>query len=190
MNKAVFLDKDGTINKDLGYINDPEKLELLPRSAEAVKKLNEAHFKVIVISNQAGIARGLVTENILQNIDKKLQKELLKGGAYINAIYYCPHHPEHGLYPYKKACECRKPHTGLVEQAVSDHSIDLKQSYFVGDKLSDVQTGKAVKVKTVHVLTGKGKKQREEKDYERNKPDFEAEDLLDAVNWILKDEKK
>jgi len=189
MNKAAFLDKDGTINEDVGYLDDPNKLVLLPRAAEAIKRLNEHGFKVIIISNQSGIAKGILTEDILQTIDKKLQKELLKLGAYVDAIYYCPHHPEHGLYPYKKVCQCRKPHPGLVKRAEKEHNIDLKSSYFVGDKLSDIETGKAVGIKTILVLTGKGKETKQEQGFSENKPDYEAPDLFHAVNWIIEDRK-
>lgn len=117
MNKAVFLDRDGTIVEDVGYMNSPEQIQFIPGSIEAIKILNEAGYKVVVISNQAGVARGLVTEDMLQTIDKTLHKWILNGGAHLDGIYYCPHHPEHGVYPYKQACECRKPHPGLIKKS-------------------------------------------------------------------------
>ena len=186
MNKAVFLDRDGTINEDIGYLNHPSQLKLLPKSAEAIKLLNEAGFKIITISNQSGVARGILTEDMLQTIDKKLQKEVLKGGGYIDGMYYCPHHPEHGVYPYKLECECRKPHNGLIKKASKEYGIDTKISYMVGDKLSDIETGKKSGTKTILVLTGKGKKASESKEIKELEPDHIAKNLYDAVKWILK----
>jgi len=189
MNKAVFLDKDGTINEDIGYINHPDQIKLLPRSADAIKLFNEAGYKVIIISNQSGIARGMLSEDMLQSIDKKLQKEVLKGGGYIDGIYYCPHHPEHGVYPYKLQCECRKPHNGLIKKASKKHDIDLNDSVMIGDKLSDIEAGKKSGTKTVLVLTGSGKKANESKELEKMKPDYIAENLYNAAKWVLEGKK-
>jgi D-glycero-D-manno-heptose 1,7-bisphosphate phosphatase len=185
LNKAVFLDKDGTINEEANHLSHYKDLKLLPHSAEAIRLLNEAGYKVIVISNQAGIARGLFSEDMLQAIDKTLQKELLNRGAFVNAIYYCPHHPEHGCYPYRQVCTCRKPHTGLVERAAKEYNIDLKSSFFVGDHANDVKTGRNAQMKTVFVMTGHGKEEFEEVQ-KNGKPDHVAQDLLEAVKWILK----
>lgn len=189
MNKAVFLDKDGTINFDVGYLNDPSHLKLIPGSSEAIKMLNKAGFKVVVISNQSGVARGILSEDILQSVDKKLQKELLKEGAFVDAIYYCPHHPEHGVYPYRKACECRKPHNGLVKKAVKNLDIETSRSFFVGDKVSDIETGVNSGTKTVLVLTGKGRESLDREELKKIKPTHIAENLLDAAKWILSNEK-
>ncbi|MEE8638244.1 MAG: D-glycero-beta-D-manno-heptose 1,7-bisphosphate 7-phosphatase [Candidatus Margulisiibacteriota bacterium] len=182
MNKAVFLDRDGTIVEDVGYMNSPEQIQFIPGSIEAIKTLNEAGYKVVIISNQAGVARGLVTEDMLQTIDKVLHKGILNGGAHLDGIYYCPHHPEHGVYPYKQACECRKPHPGLIKRAYRDLDIDLSQSYMIGDKASDIQAGKGAGTKTVFVTSGRGK---EEKKKLKEKPDHVADNLLEAVKWIL-----
>ncbi len=182
MNKAVFLDRDGTIVEDVGYLNDPKQIAFIPGSIEAIKKLNEAGFKVVVITNQAGVARGLITEDMLQTIDKTLHKWILSGGAHLDGLYYCPHHPEHGVYPYKQTCECRKPHPGLIKRAQRDLDIDLKQSFMIGDKHSDIEAGKRAGVKTIFVLSGRG---REEEGKIKEKPDHTAKNLLEAVNWIL-----
>ena len=115
MNKAVFLDRDGTIIEDVGYLNSPDQIQFIPGSIEAIKKLNLAGFKVIVVTNQAGVARGLIAEDMLQTIDKTLAKQILSGGAHLDGIYYCPHHPDHGLYPYKQNCNCRKPNPGMLK---------------------------------------------------------------------------
>src|SRR3989338_5479575 len=141
MNKAVFLDRDGTIIEDIGYLPSPDKIEFIPGSIAAIKILNEAGYKVIVITNQAGIARGIFSEDMLQSIDKVMHKWILNGGAHLDGIYYCPHHPEHGVYPYKQECECRKPHPGLIKKAQRDFDIDLSQSFMVGDKATDIEAG-------------------------------------------------
>ena len=187
MNKAVFLDRDGTIIEDVGYISSPSQINFIPGSIEAIKKLNEAGYKVVVITNQAGVARGITTEVMVQTVDKVLHRKILSGGAHLDGIYYCPHHPEHGVYPYKQNCECRKPHTGLIKKATKDHQIDLSQSFMIGDKTSDVEAGKKAGVKTVFVLTGHGAKEVDEL---TQKPDYIAQNLAEAVKWVLSTSKK
>lgn len=186
MNKAVFLDKDGTIIEDVGYMQTPEQIRFIPGSIEAIKMLNEAGYKVVIISNQAGVARGLVTEDMLQTIDKVLHKRILNGGAHVDGIYYCPHHPEYGVYPYKQVCECRKPHPGLIKRAQRDLEINLSQSYMIGDKATDIEAGKRAGTKTIFVLTGQGKEQKEKL---KEKPDYITNNLLQATTWILSQQK-
>jgi len=181
-NKAVFMDRDGTIIEDTGYIDSPERVKFLPGSIEAIKRLKDAGYKVVIISNQAGIARGLLTEDMLQTIDKYIHKKILSGGTHIDGSYYCPHHPEHGVYPYRQACECRKPHTGLVKKAAKEHDLDLSKSFMVGDHSSDIETAKRAGIKSVFVLTGHGPKEKENL---KEKPDHFAADLMEAVKWIL-----
>jgi D-glycero-D-manno-heptose 1,7-bisphosphate phosphatase len=183
VNKAVFMDRDGTIVEDVGYMNSPAQIKFIPGSIEAIKLLNEAGYKVVVITNQAGVARGLVTEDMLQTIDKTLHKWILNGGAHLDGLYYCPHHPEHGVYPYKQVCECRKPHPGLIKRAQRDLNIDLANSYMIGDKATDVEAGKRAGTKAVFVKSGHG---NEEKDKLVEKPDHIADNLLAAVKWVLK----
>jgi len=132
VHKAVFLDRDGTIARDVPYCSRPEDFELLPGAAEGIKLLNEHGFKVVVITNQSGIARGYFTEETLAKIHKKMQKELAKYGAHVDAIYYCPHHPDDN-------CECRKPKPKMVLQAALDLDINLSQSYVVGDSEMDLE---------------------------------------------------
>ena len=182
MNKAVFLDRDGTIVEDVGYMNNPRQIQFIPGSIDAIKKLNEAGYKVVVITNQAGIARGLITEDMLQTIDKTLHKWILNGGAHLDGIYYCPHHPEHGVHPYKQDCECRKPHPGLIKRAHRDLDIDLSQSFMVGDKATDIQAGRRAGTKTILVESGRGEG---EKPRLKEKPDYIAKNLLQAVDWLL-----
>lgn len=182
MHKAVFLDRDGTIIEDIGYLNHPGEIKFIPGAIEAIKSLNQAGYKVVVITNQAGVARGLITEDMLQTIDKTLHKWILSGGAQLDGLYYCPHHPEHGVYPYKQVCECRKPHPGLIKRAKRDLDIDLSASYMIGDKATDIEAGKAAGTKTIHVLSGRGI--GEQKNL-KGSPDHTAQNMLEAVKWIL-----
>ena len=141
-NKAVFLDRDGTMAPDVHYCRRPEDFELFPYTAKAVGLLNERGLKVIVITNQSGIARGYFTEDTLANIHQKMERELAKEGAFVDAIYYCPHHPDDN-------CDCRKPKPKLVLQAAKDFNIDLKHSFVVGDLQMDIDLGKVAGCKTI-----------------------------------------
>ncbi|OGC04214.1 hypothetical protein A2276_06380 [candidate division WOR-1 bacterium RIFOXYA12_FULL_43_27] len=183
MGKAVFLDKDGTINHDKGYIDHPSKIDLLPGSSEAIRTFNEAGLKVVVITNQSGVARGYFNEGMLSAIDKSLQKKLLSENAFYDAIYYCPHHPEVGSYPYKQDCDCRKPNPGMLLKAAEEFNLNLDECFMVGDKLSDIEAGKNAGCKTVLVLTGYGEEVKA--NLNGTRPDFIAKDLLEAANWIL-----
>ena len=180
--QAVFLDRDGTIIKDVHYLSNPKEIEFLPGAIEGIKKLNEAGFLVIVISNQSGIARGILSEDLLQTIDKTMHKLLLARGAHIDGSYYCPHHPEHGTYPYNDECECRKPSPGMIIRAAKEKGIDLGRSSMIGDKPSDIEAGRRAGVKTVLVLTGLG---TESKDKLERPTDRVASDLADAAAWII-----
>jgi histidinol-phosphate phosphatase family protein len=181
MTKAVFLDRDGTINEEVDYLSELEQLMILPRSAEAIKLLNQHGFKTVIVTNQSGVTRGYFSIQKLEEINNHLKNELLKEGAVIDAIYYCPHHPDDG-------CGCRKPKTGLLENAAEELDIDFASSYIVGDRLNDLGTGKKVKCGTVLVLTGYGADEVKELDKLDFKPDHIAKDLYDAVLWILKEE--
>jgi len=181
MQGAVFLDRDGTIIEDTGYISSPEQVKFIPGAIEAIKMLKDAGYKVVIISNQAGVARGLITEDMLQTIDKTLHKWILNGGTHLDGAYYCPHHPEHGVYPYRQVCECRKPHTGLIKRAQRDLDIDLSRSFMIGDKATDVEAGKRAGVKSIFVLTGRGSSERNEL---KEKPVHIANDLLEAAKWV------
>jgi len=183
MNKAVFLDRDGTIIEDVGYLSNPQQIEFIPQSIEAIKLLNEAGYKVIVVTNQAGVARGYFTEDMLQTIDKTLQKQILRKGAYVDRIYYCPHHADHGIYPYNRECDCRKPNPGMLKKAAKDFDIDLSQSFMIGDKASDIGAGQNAGTKTILVLSGRGEVEQERM---TGKETHIARNLLEAVNWLLK----
>lgn len=155
--KAIFLDRDGTINKYVGFLRNEEEFELLPGVAEAVKKINKSGYLAVVVTNQPVIARGEVTYSQLENIHNKMETFLGKAGAYLDAIYFCPHHPHSGyegeVKELKIACECRKPKPGMLLKAAQELNIDLSQSYMVGDSESDIEAGKAAGCKTVLLNT-------------------------------------
>jgi histidinol-phosphate phosphatase family protein len=175
--KAVFLDRDGTIARDVHYCRRPEDFEILPTVPDAIRLLNENGFKVVVITNQSGIARGYFTEETLAQIHDKMSRELARYGAWVDAIYYCPHHPD-------DRCECRKPKTALFHRAAEEHDINLDASYVVGDMQMDVAAGKALGCHTILVTTGSG--QGEDI---IDPPDYVADSLLQAAQWIIKQAK-
>lgn len=142
LDKAVFLDRDGTINKEVNYLYKQEDFVFIPRTEEAIRIFRELGYKVIVITNQAGVARGYFSEKDIKILHQHMKDLLAAEGAYIDSYYYCPHHPEGSVELYKKECTCRKPNIGMIEQAVKDFEIDLSDSIIVGDKEIDIQTGK------------------------------------------------
>ncbi|MBE5924460.1 MAG: D-glycero-beta-D-manno-heptose 1,7-bisphosphate 7-phosphatase [Lachnospiraceae bacterium] len=156
--KAVFLDRDGTINKYVGFLRNIDDFELIPGTAEAIKKINESGYLAIVVTNQPVIARGEVTVEELNEIHNKMERLLGEQGAYIDAIYYCPHHPDKGfegeIPELKFDCDCRKPKPGMLFKAAEDFNIDLSQSYMVGDSENDIKAGEAAGCKTVLVKSG------------------------------------
>ncbi|MCL5291373.1 MAG: D-glycero-beta-D-manno-heptose 1,7-bisphosphate 7-phosphatase [Actinobacteria bacterium] len=178
---AVFIDRDGTINKEVGYLSNTDDMVLLPRSVEAIKRLNEAGLDVFVITNQAGVARGYFDENAVREIHKRLRERLADGGAKVKAIYYCPHHPDFPNGDCEK-CACRKPNPGMLLMAARDHDVDLSLSYMIGDTVKDVETGQKAGCRSILVLTGYG---REEQDKLKVEPDYIADDLMTAADWIL-----
>lgn len=183
---ALFLDRDGTINIDRVYINDPRLIDLIPGAAEAISDASAAGFAIVVVSNQSGIGRGIIDPKVLPKIHKRLDQLLKKqAGAVIDSYKFCEHAPS-------EDCECRKPKTKLLEEAAKEMNLDVSRSYFIGDKLTDVATGKAAGCyKNILVRTGKGDEEDRlyELSHKKNqaeKPDYVADDLRAAVNWILK----
>jgi len=142
--KAVFIDRDDTIAKDVPYCSKPEDLKLFQGIGKSIKKLNDKGFLVIIITNQSGIARGFFNERTLEKIHEKMKKDIEKDGGHIDAIYYCPHHPN-------DKCECRKPGTKLIEEAANEYNISLKDSYVIGDRLHDIEMGKKMGCKTIYI---------------------------------------
>jgi len=183
---GIFLDRDGTINEELEYISDPNDVILIPGSTEAIREANTLGLKVVVISNQSGIARGLIKEEELARVNDKLVELLKATGARLDAIYYCPHHPDYGKAPYRTLCECRKPGSGMLKQAEAEFDIDLKSSFVIGDRIVDIQTAYPVGAKSILVLTGYGQKEYEEIKSQNINLDYVAKDLLDAMQFVKK----
>jgi histidinol-phosphate phosphatase family protein len=188
--KCIFLDRDGTINKYVGFLRHSEEMELLPNVSEAIKKINESEYLTIVITNQPIIARGESTIENLDLIHKKMETLLGKDGAFIDDLFYCPHHPDKGyegeVPELKIKCHCRKPDIGLIKEAVQKYNIDLTESYMIGDSTIDVECAKRAGIPSILLMTGQA---GTDKKFD-TKPDFVADDLLDAVNIILEKEKK
>lgn len=185
---GVFLDRDGTVTEEVGYVNHPSRLNLLPGAAEGIALLNRAGVPVMLATNQAGVARGYFTEDLVEEVLTRLRSLLAEQGARLDAAYYCPHHPSVGLPPYRQACGCRKPKPGMLERGAREFGLDLNRCYGVGDKVSDVYFAHSVGARGVLVLTGYG---LGELTYQREswkeQPDFIAEDLVQAAKWILAD---
>ncbi len=188
-NTAIFLDRDGTINEEVGYLDSLEKLRIIPAAFEAIRLINLGGMKAVVITNQAGIAKGLFTEAFVQQTHTYLQAQFQQKGAKIDAFYYCPHHPTDGGPPYQQICNCRKPAPGLFLQAARDMDIDLTASYMIGDRYRDMEAARGAGVKGVLVKTGYGTdiltNTGPDQETPEGKPDFIAEDILQAVQWIL-----
>jgi D-glycero-D-manno-heptose 1,7-bisphosphate phosphatase len=176
---AVFLDRDGTICEEMGYVNHTDRLQIFPYAANAIRHLNEAQIPVVVITNQSGIARGIFPESLVHQIHKKMIAELAAGGAWIDAIYFCPHKKE-------DACDCRKPKPGLIELAARVHGLDLPASWVVGDRYADVEMAHRAGARGILVMTGYG---RGEYELHRakwpNPPDALADNLTQAVRLIV-----
>jgi D-glycero-D-manno-heptose 1,7-bisphosphate phosphatase len=181
MQRAVFLDRDGTISEEMGYINHLTRFHLLPGSAGAIARLNQAGLKVVVVTNQSGVARKYFPASLIDQVNGQMQELLAQQQARVDAIYICQHAPDAG-------CACRKPQPGLLHQAAVALDLDLSRSYMVGDRFNDLQVAAKVGAKGILVLTGYGRGEVENYQGERLvEPDYIAADLLDAAAWILKD---
>ena len=186
MRRAVFIDRDGTISEEIGYVNHPARYRVFPYAAAAIKLLNDAGWLAVLVTNQAGVARGYFAEEMIERVHNILRQELERGGARLDAIYYCPHHPSVGVPPYRLDCDCRKPKPGLIERAARDFDLDLAQSWMVGDRYGDVELAHNAGVRSAFVLSGYG---RGEWEYQRatwrQQPDLVADELLAAVRVIV-----
>lgn len=154
--KAVFLDRDGTINVEVQYLSQVEDFQFIPGVPWALRCLKDAGYLLVVVTNQSGIGRGLYDEAALESIHNHMHEDLAHFGASIDACYFCPHHPEHGTGDYRTECGCRKPLPGMLQQAALDLDIDLAASYMIGDKLIDIEAGRAAGCMPILVLTGHG----------------------------------
>jgi D-glycero-D-manno-heptose 1,7-bisphosphate phosphatase len=180
---AVFLDRDGTVIEEVGYLNRLDRVQFFPWSVDAIRVLNEAGFLVVIVTNQAGVARGYFDETLVRETHALIDRRVREGRARVDAFYYCPHHPHGVVESLAKACECRKPRPGMLLQAARDLDIDLGSSFVVGDRWIDVQMGQAAGSKTVLVRTGYGAE--EEARPEGTAADAVADDLMDAASWII-----
>lgn len=181
---AVFIDRDGTISEEVGYVNHPSRFRLFPYSSEAIRILNNNDWLAILITNQAGVARGYFSEDLIVNVHDQLKQDL--ENAQLDAIYYCAHHPSVGEPPYRFDCDCRKPKPGLIDRAAKDFEIDLSRSWMVGDRYGDVELARNAGLNSAFVLSGYG---RGEWEYQRHawkhEPDIVCENLLEAVQRIV-----
>lgn len=185
MNKAVFLDRDGTINEEMGYINHLSRFKMFHFVPEAIKIFNTAGYKVIIVTNQSGVARGYFKEELVKEVNAALIKEVEKASARIDKIYYCPHHPVEGLGTYKKDCPCRKPNTGMIEKAAKEFEIDLSASYMIGDRYKDILFALKAGLKPIFVKTGYGLGELAYQSSTWDKqPFYIAEDLFEAARFI------
>jgi D-glycero-D-manno-heptose 1,7-bisphosphate phosphatase len=176
---AVFLDRDGTVAEEVGYLNHPSRFRMFSFAGPAIRRLKEADYAVIVVTNQSGVARGYFPESLVQEVNERMQRELTAMGASLDGVYYCPHNSADG-------CDCRKPRTGMLEQAAREHLLDLTRSYVVGDRYGDMELAFRAGCRAVFVRSGYGLGEEtwHAKDWPRQ-PHAVAEDLLRAVDWIL-----
>ncbi len=185
---AVFLDRDGTINEDIGYMDSAEKLRLYPYAGSAIRQLNKLGFKVIVVTNQSGIARGYFEEARVPETHQRMDQLLALENARIDTYYYCPHHPEGKVAAFRQVCDCRKPAPGMLQVAAREHDIDLSASFMIGDKYSDIGAGHRLGLTTILLETGEGLQQYQEKKDNPSlpQPDHISSNLLSAIEWIAR----
>ena len=182
--RAVFLDRDGTIIEEVGYLDRPERVEFFPWTIDAIRVLNRAGLAVVLVSNQSGIARGFFTEAVVEDVHRRISGMLAAGGARIDAYYYCPHHPDGRIPDLAKVCDCRKPARGLVDRAVTEFGVDPHRSFVVGDRWLDVGLARTVGAKGVLVRTGYGESE-ERKPPDGVRADVVVDNLIAASSWIL-----
>jgi len=186
MNRAVFLDRDGTVNEEVGYLSDLHRLKLIPGAGAAIRRLNEAGLKVVLVTNQSGVARGYFPEPFVHETHALLETMLREEGARLDGIYYCPHHPTAGNSRHTMACDCRKPGTGLIDRAARELDIDVKNSFTAGDKWSDIELGQRAGTRTVLVRTGFAPDDPGNvRPPQVRDPDFIAHTIIEAADWII-----
>jgi D-glycero-D-manno-heptose 1,7-bisphosphate phosphatase len=187
MKKAIFLDRDGTVNVDVGYLHQLKDLELFPFAVDALRLLKRAGYELIIVTNQSGLAQGLIGPGFVEVCHDEMRRRLQAGGADLDALYYCPHHPRGSVSGLDVDCRCRKPSPGMIEDAVRDRGIDPKASWVIGDKWLDVNLGRNVGARSILVRTGWGAEQ-EEKRPAGQQVDAVCDNLMHAVSVILASE--
>jgi D-glycero-D-manno-heptose 1,7-bisphosphate phosphatase len=187
--RAVFLDRDGTINEDVGYPRHYSQIKIYPESFTAVSRFNQAGLMAIVVTNQSGIGRGLLTEEALEDIHKKIMASFAENKARLDAFYYCPHYELSSVSRYGDPCNCRKPNPGLAIRAAAEFDLDLPHSYMVGDKVEDILFGRNIQATPVLVLTGSGRESLARLKEMGLEPAHVAGDILQAAEWIISREK-
>jgi D-glycero-D-manno-heptose 1,7-bisphosphate phosphatase len=181
----VFLDRDGTLIEEAGYLDRLERLVFYPYSVDAVRLLNRANLAVVIITNQAGVARGIFREAFVAEAHRHVTTRLERGGARVDGFYYCPHHPEASIEQYRRSCECRKPQPGMLRRAAEDLKLDLARSFVVGDRWHDLQAGDAVGARGLLVRTGYGLTE-EASPNAGLAPAAIVDNLIEAASWILR----
>jgi D-glycero-D-manno-heptose 1,7-bisphosphate phosphatase len=185
MRPAVFLDRDGTVIEERGYLDRLDLLELFPWTIDAIRLLNRAGLAAVVVTNQSAIGRGVIVETFLHSVHDAIDARLNAGGARMEAYYFCPHHPDAELAPYRQVCRCRKPQPGMIERACHELELDPTRSVMVGDRWLDVACGKAAGTRTVLVRTGHGAHEEEHRPAGAS-ADAILNNLMEAVGWILR----
>jgi len=189
MEKAIFFDRDGVLNVDNDFITDISQVSLYPDAPEIIAFCRGLGFKIFVVTNQAAVARGLLSEEELQKLNERYKKLLLKSNpdAVIDKIYYCPHHPQANVEKFRQVCECRKPKAGMIFQAQKEFNLDLEKSFLIGDRISDIMAGKTAGCKTIQFLSGKHTAApiiSDVKIDENIKPDFTITDLKELKGIV------
>ena len=190
LGRGVFLDRDGVLIADVDHLIAPQQIRVLPRVPEALARLRAAGWRLIIATNQSVVARGWITEEQLAKIHHVLRDQLRAQGAEVDAVYYCPHHPEGRVPEYRRACACRKPNPGMLLQAAREWHLDLARSVIIGDALSDVEAGRRAGCRTVLIRTAAGRAAAEHAEPNGGaegpvSPDYVAADLWDGAEWIL-----
>jgi D-glycero-D-manno-heptose 1,7-bisphosphate phosphatase len=178
--RGVFLDRDGTINRDRGFVHRPEDFEFVPKAAESIRRLNRKGFAVVVVTNQSGVGRGLYTEEDVENLHRYVNARLREEGARIDRFYFCPHHPGATLLEYRRRCACRKPEPGMILRAMRELDIGAEGSYLIGDMIRDIQAGNRAGVKTILIAEGES-----ESGAPDSRPDYRVSSLAEAVSCLL-----
>ena len=186
--EAVFLDRDGTLIEEVGYLDRAERVELYPYSADALRALNRAGLRIVMVTNQSGVARGFFSESVVEAVHAHIERLLADAGAHIDAYYYCPHHPDGKVIEYARVCDCRKPGRGLVDRAARELGIDPRRSFTVGDRWLDVALARAIGGAGVLVRTGYGVTE-EQKPVDGLAADAVVDNLAAAASWILRKRK-